>query len=80
MASKYNKWVKMARAAKTPAEIKTVMESIEEAMRGNKNRSMTSDMNEALDILVGMEGASKSYGDEVPLEWLTEEEQFERSV
>lgn len=77
MATKYNnKWVRMARSAKTQMEIKAVLEAIEEAMRGNKNRTMSNDMSEALDILVGMEGSSKSYGDEVPLEWLSEEEQI----
>lgn len=68
---KKNPWIKLARSAKTPSEIKSVMESIEEAMKGNKNRTMTKEMNEALDILLGMNTTSSDF--EVPAEWMASE-------
>lgn len=78
MATKSNnKWVKMARSAKTQVEIKAVLEAIEDAMRGSKNRTMSRDMSEALDIVVGMDGSTNAIMDDyVPLEFLSEEEQI----
>lgn len=72
--NKKNHWIKMARSAKTPAEVKTVMEAIEEAMKGNKNRSMTKEMNDALDILLGMESRTNDF--EVPAEWMMDESEL----
>lgn len=55
MARENNKFVKMARAAKSPMEVKAVMEAIEEAMSVKKHKTMTTDMDEALGILLNME-------------------------
>jgi hypothetical protein len=69
-----NKWVKMARAAKTPMEIKAVMEAIEDAMSSRTNKTMSSDMDEALGILVGLDSTSSYQHDDISLEFLREEE------
>lgn len=70
MAREYNKWVKLARAAKTQSEVKNLLESIEDVMKANGNRGMSRDMSDALDILVGIDTKGNYMEDYVPPEFL----------
>lgn len=73
------KWIKMARSAKTPIEVKAVMEAIDEAMSLKQNKHLTKEMNEALDILVGMDTSSVFENDDISLEFLKEQELEDRT-
>jgi hypothetical protein len=70
MARENNKWVKMARSAKTQSEVKNLLESIEDAMKARGSRSMSKDMSDALDILVGIDTKGSYMEDYVPQEFL----------
>lgn len=66
------KWVALAKNAKTEAEVRTLMEQIEDHMlAGGK---MTKDMDKAMDILLGTKATEDS--DMVPIE-LADEDLYE---